>query len=395
MTDLTYTKTYTPVTVFRFRPKDPGSALTHLIGFVAAIFATPPLLIHAAMFGASFIKLVSLSVFMISMILLYGARTIYHSFDVSERANRILRKIDHMMIFILIAGSYTPVYIIAISGKTGSRLLALVWDIALVGLILKACWITYPKWFSSLIYIGMGWVCVLALPQILHNLPGAAFAWLLVGGIIYTVGGVTYAMKFPVFHDRFKNFGCHELFHVFVIHQPSDTSVRKNFHIQENAGSGNGLPYTKNILENNTLVASIHMSDIFHGKAGVQTAIYVFNIGVPHDTKQLVKFIDFSNDGYTRQNKKKSSQEVNLRNTDHASERYNEIVNLVLYGKSYLKYFSEEEYIEDTISLNGDDWTLTQHKPNADFPSQVDFKNTVKEFLNWKVDCILREENNQ
>lgn len=71
--------------------------------------------------------------------------------------------------------------------------------------------------------------------------------------------------------------------------------------IQENAGSGNGLPYTKNILENNTLVASIHMSDIFHGKAGVQTAIYVFNIGVPHDIKQLVKFIDFSNGGYTRQ----------------------------------------------------------------------------------------------
>ena len=165
--------------------------------------------------------------------------------------------------------------------------------------------------------------------------------------------------------------------------------------IQENAGSGNGLPYTKRILENNTLVASIHMSDIFHGKAGVQTAIYVFNIGVPHDTKQLVKFIDFSNDGYTRQNKKKSSQEVNLRNTDHANERYNEIVNLVLYWKSYLKYFSEEEYIEDTITLNGDDWTLTQHKPNADFPSQDDFKNTVKEFLSWKVDCILKGGDNQ
>ena len=158
MTDLTYTERYSPVTVFRFRPKDPGSALTHLIGFVAAIFATPPLLIHAAMYGASFIKLVSLSVFMISMILLYGASTIYHSFDVSERANKILRKIDHMMIFILIAGSYTPVCVIAIGGRTGSRLLALVWGIALVGLILKACWITCPKWFSSIIYIGMGWV---------------------------------------------------------------------------------------------------------------------------------------------------------------------------------------------------------------------------------------------
>jgi len=177
---------------------------------------------------------------MISMILLYGASTIYHSFDVSERANRILRKIDHMMIFILIAGSYTPVCIIAISGKTGSRLLALVWGIALVGLILKACWITCPKWFSSIIYIGMGWVCVLALPQILHNLPGAAFAWLLVGGIIYTVGGVIYAMKFPVFHDRFKNFGCHELFHVFVmcnayseLNDPIDQ--RERFAAQEEA----------------------------------------------------------------------------------------------------------------------------------------------------------------
>lgn len=161
--------------------------------------------------------------------------------------------------------------------------------------------------------------------------------------------------------------------------------------IQENAGSGNGLPYTKNILENNTLVASIHMSDIFHGKAGVQTAIYVFDVGIPHDVKRMVKFIDFSNDGYTRQNKKKSSQDVNLRNTGNATERYNEIVNLVLYGKKYLQYFTEDEYIEDTISLNGEDWTFTQHKPNIDFPTEDDFRNTVKEFLNWKVDCILRE----
>ncbi len=88
------------------------------------------------------------------------------------------------------------------------------------------------------------------------------------------------------------------------------------------------------------------MSDIFHGKAGVQTAIYVFNIGVPHDTKQLVKFIDFSNDGYTRQNKKKSSQEVNLRNTDHANERYNEIVNLVLIGNHILNIFQKKNTLK-------------------------------------------------
>ena len=162
--------------------------------------------------------------------------------------------------------------------------------------------------------------------------------------------------------------------------------------IQENAGSGNGLPYTKNILKNNTLVASIHMANIFHGKAGVQTAIYVFNVGIPHDTKQMVKFIDFSNDGYTRQNRKKSSQETNLKNTDHAFERYDEIVNLVLYGKSYLHYFSEDEYIEDVISLEGNDWTFKQHQKIDTIPTQDDFRNVVKEYLSWKLSMIMKGE---
>lgn len=161
--------------------------------------------------------------------------------------------------------------------------------------------------------------------------------------------------------------------------------------IQENAGGGNGLPYTKRILENNTLVASIHMADIFHGKAGVQTAIYVFDVGIPHDKRKMVKFIDFSNDGYTRQNKKKSSQNVNLRNTDNAVERYNEIVDLVLYGKSYLHYFTEKEYIEDTITLNGDDWMFKQHRIIDMVPTDEDFRNTVKEYLGWKVSCMIRE----
>lgn len=161
--------------------------------------------------------------------------------------------------------------------------------------------------------------------------------------------------------------------------------------IQENAGEGNGLPYTKNILTNNTLIASIHMSDIFHGKAGVQTAIYVFNIGTPHDTKQMVKFINFSNDGYTRQNKKKSSQDINLRNTDHAVERYNEVVNLVLYGKEYLEYFSDSEYIEDTISLDGNDWTFKKHQTIDLIPTSDDFLNTIKEYLGWKVSDVIRK----
>lgn len=160
--------------------------------------------------------------------------------------------------------------------------------------------------------------------------------------------------------------------------------------IQENAGSGNGLPYTKNILKNNTLVASIHMSDIFCGKAGVQTAIYIFDVGIPHDIRQLVKFVDFSNDGYTRQNRKKSSQETNLKNTDHALERYDELVNLILYGNSYLHYFSKDEYFEDVITLEGNDWTFKQHQKIDMIPTNEDFQDVIKQYLSWKLSMIIR-----
>lgn len=173
------------------------------------------------------------------------------------------------------------------------------------------------------------------------------------------------------------------------------TTGRAVILIQENAGSGQGLPYTKEILKNNTLLASIHMSNIFCGKAGVQTAIYVFEVGVPHDIKQEVKFIDFSNDGYTRQNRKKSSQDVNLKNTDHAHERYEEVLNLVLYGKKNLHYLTEDEYIEDTITLEGDDWTFSQHKKIDTTPTEADFRKTVADYLAWKVGQVIKNENKE
>lgn len=161
--------------------------------------------------------------------------------------------------------------------------------------------------------------------------------------------------------------------------------------IQENAGSGQGLPYTANLLKNNTLVASIHMANIFSGKAGVQVAVYVLDIGKPHDEKSIVKFIDMSNDGYLRQNRKKSSQDVNLKDVDHATERYEEVVNLVLYGKQYLHYYTENEYIEDTITLDGKDWCFSQHKKIDTMPTEADFKKVVQEYLAWKVSSIIKD----
>lgn len=162
--------------------------------------------------------------------------------------------------------------------------------------------------------------------------------------------------------------------------------------IQENAGSSEGLPYTKNILKNNTLLSSIHMSDIFYGKAGVQAAIYLFDIGKPHDVRRKVKFLDFSNDGYTRQNRKKSSSDVNLRNTDHAAERYQEVVDIILDREPVTHFFSKDEYIEDTIGLEGNDWTFMQHKKIDLEPTEEDFRKVVSEYLSWKVSAILKGE---
>ena len=200
----------------KFEIKDPGSAITHFIGMMMALFASTPLLIRAAN-NPDRIHLISLAVFITSMVLLYMASTVYHTLNLSERSNRILRKIDHMMIFVLIAGSYTPVCLVVLGNAAGYRLCALVWGIALAGILIKAFWITCPKWFSSLLYIAMGWVCVLAFTQILNSLPPAAFGWLLAGGIIYTIGGMIYALKLPIFNNRHRYFGSHEIFHLFVM----------------------------------------------------------------------------------------------------------------------------------------------------------------------------------
>lgn len=196
--------------------KDPGSALTHFIAMLMALFAAAPLLAKAAR-TPEVSRIAALTIFIISMILLYAASTIYHTLDISPKVNKLLRKIDHMMIFILIAGTYTPVCLLVLGDRTGWTLLALVWGIAFVGIIINALWITCPKWFSSLIYIAMGWVCVLAFGKIVNALPPSAFAWLLAGGIIYTVGGIIYCLKLPILNNRFKYFGSHEIFHLFVM----------------------------------------------------------------------------------------------------------------------------------------------------------------------------------
>lgn len=199
-----------------FTLKDPGSAITHFIALMLTMIGGIPLLFKAAILQNP-LRQFSALVYLLSMILLYTASTMYHSFDISETVNRRLKKFDHMMISVLIAGSYTPICLLTLSPGVGIPLVCLVWTMALGGILLKAMWVYCPRWVSSILYIAMGWTCVIAFVPLLHAMPIQGFLWLLFGGIIYTIGAVIYALKLPIFHNMTENFGNHEIFHLFVM----------------------------------------------------------------------------------------------------------------------------------------------------------------------------------
>lgn len=196
--------------------REPGSAITHFIGMIMAICAAIPITIKAAT-AVGTPTLAAIAIFMCSMILLYGASATYHGINITGKILMVFKKLDHMMIFVLIAGTYTPVCLLVVKGTAGYVLLGIIWGLAIAGMTMKALWVTCPKWVSSVIYIGMGWACVFCFRTILSTLSTAAFVWLLVGGIVYTIGGVIYALKLPIFNAKHSAFGSHEIFHLFVM----------------------------------------------------------------------------------------------------------------------------------------------------------------------------------
>ena len=195
--------------------REPGSAITHYIGMMMAMVAAVPLLIKASLSQNS-LNIVAMLIFIGSMILLYGASATYHAVNLTGKALKAFKKVDHMMIFVLIAGSYTPVCLLVLEQSIGYPLLVLVWSTASIGMLIKLFWVTCPKWFSSVIYIAMGWECVLVFGPLVETLETGAFWWLLIGGLFYTIGGVIYAMKIP-FLNLHKYFGLHEIFHLFIM----------------------------------------------------------------------------------------------------------------------------------------------------------------------------------
>lgn len=197
-----------------FKVKDPISALTHFVGFLAVIPCFL-LLMHKAKLGASVWHQWGFAVFGISLLLLYGASTIYHTLKLSQNKVNVLRRIDHMMIFVLIAGTYTPICLVSLHGAWGWTMLVLIWAFALAGILLKIFWMNAPRWLSTLIYVVMGWLAVVVFVPLEKAVSWNGVGLLLAGGIAYTVGAVIYGLKKP--NITFKHFGFHEVFHIFVM----------------------------------------------------------------------------------------------------------------------------------------------------------------------------------
>ncbi len=196
--------------------KEPASTITHFVAMTSALCSMPFLMVKASSYTNYRYPLASF-LFIFSMILLYGASASYHGITTTPARTQILKKIDHIMIYFLIAGSYSPVCLLVLPDSSGLPLFYSVWSFAIAGFVLTLFWVDSPKWLNSLIYIAMGWLCIFAIRSIYLHLSGEAFAWLLAGGIIYTIGGVIYALKLPILSFLPKAFGAHEIFHLFVM----------------------------------------------------------------------------------------------------------------------------------------------------------------------------------
>ncbi len=200
--------------VKKLRLKDPGSALTHLVGALLSV-AGLVALIRVALVRGSIWHVVSFSVFGASLILLYTASTLYHWLSLPPKATLALRKVDHIMIFLLIAGSYTPFTLVALRGVWGWSLFSIVWSLALFGAIVKLFWMSAPRWLYTLFYLLMGWMVVVAAYPLVKALTLPSLIWLAAGGLSYTVGAIFYATKWP--NPWPGKFGFHEIWHLFVM----------------------------------------------------------------------------------------------------------------------------------------------------------------------------------
>jgi len=194
--------------------REPISGLTHLFGAILSILGLT-ILVQYSVITSKNNNIPTLLVFGISLILLYTASSIYHLVCASDKAIMVLRRIDHSMIYVLIAGTYTPICMIALKGRLGSILCIAIWALALTGIILKIFWFNAPRWLYTFFYVFMGWLAVFAIFPLTKAISLSGVLWLIGGGVSYTIGAVIYATKWPKITSEL--FGFHEIFHIFVL----------------------------------------------------------------------------------------------------------------------------------------------------------------------------------
>ncbi len=198
--------------------RDLVSGLTHCIGAGLSLVGLVVLIVFAAIWGDAF-DIVSFTIFGTALFLMYLFSTLYHWLNIGSKGLSIFRKFDHIMIYILIAASYTPICLGPLRGPWGWSIFGIVWGLAVLGTILTAIWIKAPRSFTTTIYVAMGWIVLIAVIPLVQTFKEAnllySLLWLLVGGIFYTIGGLIYAFKWPKIN--FKHFGFHEIFHIFVM----------------------------------------------------------------------------------------------------------------------------------------------------------------------------------
>lgn len=194
--------------------REPVNSLTHGLGAIAAVIGLI-LLLYEAITRGSVSHLIAFSMFGLSMVLLYTSSTLFHALPVKQKTLKLLQKLDHSMIYVLIAGTYTPICLLVLEGSWKWGFFATVWTLAIIGIIKKFLWIDAPRWLSTSFYLGMGWLAVFTFPTLMEKLPLAFLAWIAIGGLAYTLGAVIYGIQKP--NPVPEWFGHHEIWHLFVL----------------------------------------------------------------------------------------------------------------------------------------------------------------------------------
>ena len=195
--------------------REPINSITHLAGAILSFIALIAMLSKVVLTDPNFTSIISVTIFGICLILLYTVSGTYHGIMSSEKVINFFQKLDHSMIFVLIAGSYAPFCLISLRNSIGLPMLLIMFTIAIIGIVFKLCWFNAPRWLQTALYIAMGWSAIFVIKPLYAALPPVSIFWLVLGGVLYTIGGIIYGAK-PA-KLKIGKFEFHEIFHIFII----------------------------------------------------------------------------------------------------------------------------------------------------------------------------------